>query len=101
MPESVKVGSKKDVPEGGSHVFRVKDKEVAVFNLGGVFYALDNVCPHRGGPLGEGAVDGTIVTCPWHGWQFDVTTGHSPALPAAKAPCFKVTTQGDDLYVEV
>lgn len=101
MPEAVKVASKKDIPDGESRVVRAKEKEIALFNVGGVFYAMDNVCPHRGGPLGEGTLDGTIVTCPWHGWSFDVTTGHSPSVPSAKGACFKVVTQGDDILVEV
>ena len=48
---------------------------MALFNVGGTFYALDNACTHRGGPLGAGRLDGTIVTCPWHANRFDVTTG--------------------------
>jgi nitrite reductase/ring-hydroxylating ferredoxin subunit len=49
--------------------------EVAVFNVGGEFYAIDNSCPHRGGPLGEGELEDCIVTCPWHEFRFDVRTG--------------------------
>ena len=48
---------------------------VALFNVDGIFYALDGVCPHQGGPLGKGELTGPIVTCPWHGWQFDVRSG--------------------------
>jgi nitrite reductase/ring-hydroxylating ferredoxin subunit len=48
---------------------------VALFNVDGQFYALDGVCPHQGGPLGQGALEGCVITCPWHGWQFDVRTG--------------------------
>lgn len=101
MPETVKVASKKDIPDGEARVVRAKEKEIALFNLGGVVYALDNICAHRGGPLGEGTLDGCIVTCPWHGWQFDVTTGLSPVVPSAKVQCFKVVTQGDDILVEI
>ena len=48
---------------------------IALFNVDGTFYAMDNSCPHAGGPLGEGKVNGGIVECPWHGWRFDIRTG--------------------------
>jgi nitrite reductase (NADH) small subunit len=101
MAESVKIGTKNDIPHGESRVVRAKDKEIAVFNVGGTFYALDNACCHRGGPLGEGTLEEKTVTCPWHGWQFDVTTGASTINPAAKAQTFPVRVQGDDLFVEI
>ena len=55
----------------------VQGRVVALYNVEGEFYALDGICPHQGGPLGQGCLDGATVTCPWHGWQFDVRTGHS------------------------
>ncbi len=100
MSETVKVGSKSEFPEGEARIVRAKDREVAVFNVGGVLHAIDNLCLHRGGPLGEGPLDGCIVTCPWHGWQFDVTTGASLMNPSAKVQSFKVQVQGDDVFVE-
>ena len=100
MSDAVKVASKKDVPPGEARIVRVKESEVALFNVNGNFYAIDNVCPHRGGPLAEGALDGCIVTCPWHGWQFDVTTGALAMNPAEKLKCFKVRVKGDDVLVE-
>ena len=63
------------IPRGTGTVVYAGGKAVALFNIDGTLYALDNVCTHRGGPLGEGRVDGRVVTCPWHGNQFDVTTG--------------------------
>lgn len=66
-----------EIPAGTGKIVFAGDKAVALFNIGGKFYAVDNTCPHRGGPLGEGELDDCIVTCPWHGWQFDVTTGES------------------------
>lgn len=53
----------------------MRGRDIAVFNVAGRFYAIDNSCPHQGGPLAEGWIDGTIVTCPWHAWCFDVTSG--------------------------
>ena len=79
----------------------VEGKQVAVFNVGGQFHAMDGGCPHRGGPLGEGYLEDKVVTCPWHGWRFDVTTGVSPVNPAATVPCFPVKVEGTDLLVGV
>ena len=67
-------------PGTGRQVF-VRGRAVAVFNVDGAFYAMDGVCLHRGGPVGEGDLEGTIVTCPWHGFQYDVTTGRNVMDP--------------------
>ena len=72
MPNFVKVATVAQVAPGTGMVATVNDKEVALFNIDGTFHAIDNVCKHRGGPLGEGELEGDTVTCPWHGWQFDV-----------------------------
>jgi len=69
--------------------------------VGGKFCATDNVCPHRGGPLGEGTLDGSIVTCPWHGWRFDVNTGQSPVIPTAKVERFDCVIEGNDVKVKI
>ena len=90
-----------DIPPGRARACTVGDKVLAVANLDGSFYAIDNTCVHRGGPLAEGALDGQSVICPWHGWQFDVTTGECTTNPAVKAGCYEVTVEGDELYVEV
>lgn len=66
-----------DVAPGSGLQVAVGGKELAVFNVGGAFYAIDNTCPHRGGPLAEGEVEGCAVTCPWHAWTFDLKTGES------------------------
>lgn len=71
MANFVKVGRRGDIGEGTGKSVEVGGKEIALFNSGGNFYAIDNVCLHRGGPLGEGELEGTIVTCPWHGRQYD------------------------------
>ncbi len=63
------------VPIGTSAEVVADGRIFAVFNVDGVFYVLDGICPHAGGPLGKGTLGGNIVTCPWHGWQFDVSTG--------------------------
>jgi nitrite reductase/ring-hydroxylating ferredoxin subunit len=71
----VAVGRIGDLPAGQSRQVTVKGRWVALFNLDGTFHAIDGICLHRGGPLAEGQLTKCVVTCPWHGWQFDVTTG--------------------------
>lgn len=101
MGTFVKVGQTTDIPDGEGRTYELEGHNVAVFNVGGQFHAMDGGCPHRGGPLGEGYLENKVVTCPWHGWQFDVTTGVSPVNPAAKVPCYKVKVEGIDLLVEL
>lgn len=100
MADFVKVAFAGDVPAGTGKVIEVNGKPVALFNVGGKFYALDNTCPHMEGPLGEGALDGPVVTCPWHGWEFDVTTGKNAADETCVQPCFQVKVEGKDIYVK-
>ena len=86
MPEYVRVASKKEIPSGQGRVFAVGDRQVAVFNVGGKLHAIDNRCEHQQGPLADGDLDGRVVTCPWHGWTYDVTSGQSPDDPATRVP---------------
>ncbi len=101
MADFVKVASTSDIPEGEGRCFEVNDQQVAIFNVDGAFYALENVCPHQGGPLGEGELDGKTVTCPWHAWDFDVTTGENSEDPDEKQETFEVKVDGDDVLVAV
>lgn len=97
----VKVAAVGEVPAGEGRVVEVEGKTLALFNVDGAYWAIDNTCAHRGGPLGEGDLDGRIVTCPWHGWRWDVTTGANANNPAVKVPCFPVTVEGGAIYVEL
>ena len=101
MGRSVKLGSAAAVPEGGVRSFEAEGRKIAVFRQGGALHAMDSVCPHRGGPLGEGAVENGIVACPWHGWRFDVRTGKCVNLPDGAQTCFPVREEGGDIVVEV
>ena len=101
MGEFVKATAASEIPNHQSKICELKGKPIAVFNIDGQFCAIENVCPHRGGPVGEGDLEGKIVTCPWHGWQFDVTTGVSPVNPAAKVKKFSCKVEGADILVEV
>ncbi len=88
-----------DIPEGQSRIVTFKQKEVAIFNIGGEFFAIENTCPHMGGPLGEGFLDDETVTCPWHAWQFNVKTGEHKLNPSSKLKTFKVRLEGSKIFL--
>jgi nitrite reductase/ring-hydroxylating ferredoxin subunit len=90
-----------EIPAGQGRVMEVGGRQLALFNVDGKFYVLDNTCPHRGGPLGDGALLGSVVTCPWHGWQFDCTTGKSTRNPAVGVVCYPASVEGGTVYVEL
>ena len=94
-------GSTTDVPPGEGRVVEADGRTLALFNVSGAFYALDNSCSHRGGPLGEGDLDGTVVVCPWHAWRWDVTSGANMNNPAVKMACFPVSLEGDQVWVDL
>jgi nitrite reductase/ring-hydroxylating ferredoxin subunit len=101
MAEFVRVASASDIPVGQGRMFELNGKHVAVFNVDGQFHAIDNVCLHQGGPLAEGELDGCVVTCPWHGWTYDVTSGQSPDDPDTRVQRFDVKIEGSDVLVAV
>lgn len=90
-----------ECPPGASGEFVAGDRIVALFNVDGRFYALDGICPHQGGPLAKGKLQGCIVTCPWHGFQFDVTTGQHQASASLRQPQFATKVAGDQVLVEI
>ena len=98
----VKVGTMSDVPPGTSKVFEIGDRAIAVCNVNGELYAIDDVCTHDEGSLEQGDLDGYEIECPRHGARFDVRTGEVQALPAVvPIDTFKVRVEGDDIEVEV
>jgi len=101
MGNYVKAAALTDIPQGECRTVEVNGRQLGLFNVDGKIHCLDNTCVHQGGPLGEGMVDGNIVTCPWHGWQYDVTTGVSPVNPAAKVEIFNCKVEGDAILVEI
>jgi nitrite reductase/ring-hydroxylating ferredoxin subunit len=101
MAEFVRVAKKSDIPPGQGRMFEVGGKQLAVFNVAGKLHAIDNVCKHQGGPLAEGDLEGCVVTCPWHGWTYDVTSGESPDDPDTKVTRFDVRVDGDEVLVAV
>jgi nitrite reductase/ring-hydroxylating ferredoxin subunit len=82
-------------------VAEINGKTLAVFNVDGAYHVIDNTCLHRGGPLGEGDLEGDVVTCPWHGWQFNVKTGACVNNPAAKIASYEVKVEGEDIRVRL
>ncbi len=100
MSNFIKVATVADVPEGAGKTVEVAGKQIALFNVGGKFYAIDNACKHRGGPLGEGEVDGSTVICPWHGWEYDVTTGANLDDASVKFGCYPVKIENTDIMIE-
>ncbi len=98
----VKVGKVEDVLPGTGKVVEAGGLVLALFNLGGTFRALNNTCTHAGGPLGEGEVEGNVVTCPWHGSRFDITSGEVVGPPARRpVATYPVKVQGGEVFVEL
>lgn len=100
MAEFVKVAQKSEIPEDTGKRVQVSGQDIALFKVGGKICAIHSVCPHQGGSLDEGGLDGNLVMCPWHGWQFDVQTGKCSFNPSIQVPTFTVKEQGEDIYVQ-
>jgi 3-phenylpropionate/trans-cinnamate dioxygenase ferredoxin subunit len=102
MAEFVKVASTNEVAPGGARLVNLNGKDIALFNIGGSFFALDNACTHEEGPLAEGEIEGHEVTCPWHGARFDVRTGEVLCAPANEdLQRYNVRVVGNDIEVEI
>ena len=96
---------KNEIKRGQSKKFSISNnrgftKDIAVFNFDGKFYALSNVCAHKGGPLNEGMFEKYLVTCPWHGWKYDVRTGNPPHEGGDSVDCYTVTVIENKLYAD-
>jgi len=102
MSKRVKVAQTSDLSPGTGKVVQADGRNLALFNVEGTFFAIDNTCTHRGGPLGEGELSGDTVECPWHGAHFNVKTGAVARPPApAGVPSFPVHLEGNDVFVEI
>lgn len=99
MPEFVRVSALDALPPGSAHAFPVGRYEVALFNIDGELYALENACPHQGGPIADGWIEEKTVTCPWHAWCFDLQTGKMTLGDFAWIPRFDVRVEGNDVYI--
>ena len=101
MSGFVKMATVSEIPPGSTKEVEYDGRIYALFNVGGQISAIDGICPHQGGPLADGEVSGTLVTCPWHGWQFDVRTGQSNLGSRIRQPVYEVKVEGDDVLVAV
>lgn len=120
-PRHVRVCSTDELESGDCEIISVDGTSVGVFNVNGEFYALENACPHRGGPVCTGSVRGKLeaewpgpgerereyysdelaVACPWHGWEFSIEDGQHLGDPAVSLRKFDVVVEADVVYVEV
>ncbi len=101
MPHFVKLATLDELPVGGSKEVEHGGRIYAIFNVDGVISAIDGLCPHQGGPLADGPIDGTYVTCPWHGWEFCVRTGKSTLNARIRQPVYEVRVEGREILVAV
>jgi nitrite reductase/ring-hydroxylating ferredoxin subunit len=96
-----KAGDLRELPPGSLTEVEVGGKIVALCHADGAVHAIDGICPHRQGPLGQGALHGTMVVCPWHAWEFDCTTGVHDYNPAIKLDTYPVKVDGDDILIDI
>ena len=97
-----RVAARKDVSPGKAIAVEVAGQKIAVFNVDGTYYAVGDTCTHRGGPLSEGEVQGTTVTCPWHRAQYDLQTGKVMSPPAPQGVhSYKVVVEDEDIKIEI
>lgn len=101
MANFVRVATTSEIPAGQGKTVEVDGKQIALFNVDGTFYAIDNTCKHRGGPLGEGELDGTNVICPWHGWTYNVTNGECLDEADCHVDTYDVRIEGADVLIGV
>jgi len=97
----VKVAEVGDVAEGRGRSVQAEGRVLALFRVKDQYFAVGSLCLHRGGPLAEGELQGHVVTCPWHGWQYDVRTGSFTVIPTLKVKTYNVKLEGGSILVEV
>jgi nitrite reductase (NADH) small subunit len=95
----LRIASASECPPGTSIERVVGGRVVALANVAGAWHAIDGLCPHQGGPLGTGQLCGTVLTCPWHGWQFDVATGAHGISPTVRQEVHEVVERGGEVFV--
>ncbi|TWU24637.1 Rieske (2Fe-2S) protein [Bythopirellula polymerisocia] len=102
MSDFITVAKVGAILEGQGGTFAIGDKLVAVFNRGGTYHAIDDLCPHMGASLGAGCLDEEgAVTCPWHAWRFDICDGTWRDNPRLKIPSYPVRIHGDKIQVQL
>ncbi len=102
MPNLVRIASRAELPGANqAREFPAGERMICVANVNGQITAMDNVCLHRGGPLGQGTIEGGKLVCPWHGWQFDPATGAATHNPLARVRLYPIRAEGEDVMVEI
>lgn len=102
MSEFVKVAKTHEIEDQCAKCVEVKGRSLALFNLGGEFFAIDELCTHEDAPLSEGFIDGDEVECPWHAARFNIKTGEATCPPAYdNVARYAVRVNGDDIEVEL
>ena len=101
MTNFITVAKLAEVPPGVCKSVEVQGVFIVLCNVRGTVYALDNTCPHAGGPLGEGTLRGELIVCPWHGWRFNVRTGERPENPDFKVTRCQVRIEGEAIQVAI
>lgn len=99
--EYVPVAEVAEVPRDRTKIIKVAGTPIALLNVGGTIYALEHSCPHQGGPIGEGEIEGMTITCPWHEWKFDIRTGANDRDPTILAKTYQVKVVDGLVLVEV
>jgi len=97
----VKVATTNDVKDGSVHEAMVGETPYAICDVGGRITALYGICPHRGGPLGQGTMHGEYVVCPWHAWEWNCVTGENDMDPTKKVATCEVKVEGSDILLNI
>ncbi|HTW58462.1 MAG TPA: Rieske (2Fe-2S) protein [Terriglobales bacterium] len=102
MPNFIKLTTQSELPsDNEAKEFPCGSKTICIANVNGVYSAMDNVCLHRGGPLGQGMIENGKVVCPWHGWAWDPKTGVAEQDAKAKVAVYPMKIEGGDVMVEI
>ena len=97
----IRVGPIESLPPGAVTEVDTDSTSYAVCNVEGTFHCFDGTCPHAGGPLGQGNLNGNLLVCPWHGWEFDCNTGVNDFDEDVRLEKFPVVVQGDEILIDV
>jgi nitrite reductase (NADH) small subunit len=102
MPNFTKLTTESDLPPTDeAREFPCGAKTICIANVNGVYSAMDNICLHRGGPLGQGMIEGGKVVCPWHGWAYDTKTGVPDQNPNVKVAVYPLKIENGDVLIEI
>jgi len=101
LSKIVKVADAQEIEDGKAKIVRVEGLTLAIFRVKDEFFALENSCLHRGVPLGEGELEGYTVTCPWHGWTYDVRTGSFEVIPPLRVRTYPARREGESVVIEL